>query len=125
MPQYDQDTNVIGLDPGRSDLFVTTDSLDNSTSCSNKEWRHISGANRHLRKKKFWLKKEPFLSLVQNQLPPRGVADVYEFRDHLFELIAHQDDLQPSKTSALTSSYIYEETKSIQHHLQPNPITFP
>ena len=93
MPQYNRNTNVIGLDPGRSDLFVTTNSLDNSTSCSNKEWRHISGANRHLRKKKFWLKKEPFLSLVQNQLPPRGVADVYEFRDHLFELVAHQHDL--------------------------------
>ena len=50
MPQYNQDTNVIGLDPGQ---FVTTDSLDNSTSCSNKEWHHISGANHHLRKKKF------------------------------------------------------------------------
>ena len=34
MPQYNRNTNVIGLDPGRSDLFVTTNSLDNSTSCS-------------------------------------------------------------------------------------------
>jgi hypothetical protein len=54
---------------------------------------YIRRKSRHLRKKKFWLKKEPFLSLVQNQLPPRGVADVYEFRDHLFELVAHQHDL--------------------------------
>jgi hypothetical protein len=52
------DARVVGLDPGRRDLFRTAygESNGEGESCSLKEWREISGITRAAKKRETWLK---------------------------------------------------------------------
>lgn len=50
-----KDTTVIGLDPGRKDLFDAYDEKG-SFGCSGAEWRQISGITYAAKKRKYWLK---------------------------------------------------------------------
>ncbi|KAI3659908.1 hypothetical protein MP638_003408 [Amoeboaphelidium occidentale] len=77
-----KDTVVIGLDPGRKDLFDAYDE-NGSFGCSGGEWRQLSGIEFSAKKRKFWLSKRTDIGKINADLPFSKVATVLEFKQYL------------------------------------------
>jgi len=48
---------VVGLDPGRRDLFVSADTNDNTAKCSTKEYYYLANFTRNRKKRQKWFDK--------------------------------------------------------------------
>jgi hypothetical protein len=55
---------VLGLDPGRIDLYVAVDQDDNVYRCSNKEYYDLAGFIRARKKRERWLDANGYIKAI-------------------------------------------------------------
>ena len=79
---------VVGLDPGRRDLFNTCDSRERVSSCSTKEYRAMAGFIKNRRKLKGWLRRAPHIQHLTNDLPTSRTSSKDAFLIHCHSAIS-------------------------------------
>jgi len=96
---FNDATHVVGLDPGRRDLFTATEKCINSEygytteHLSNREYYAEAGFKRRQAKLKTWLKKVPELETIQLNMPSSKVTTVSALQLHLSHLLLHLEKL--------------------------------
>jgi hypothetical protein len=76
--RINENDRVVGLDPGRKDLFVAVygDEKKNFKKCSNKEWYSLAGFTRIRKRKEIWIKNN---NVVSNILSSEYCKPLIEF----------------------------------------------
>lgn len=80
---------VVGLDPGRRELFVAVDGPgpENVIRCSNGRWKELSGAAYSEKKIALWTEGDPVILNV----PPSGAYTFDQFQTHWYYVLESLD----------------------------------
>ena len=91
--QLDSYDRVLGLDPGRRDLFVAVDGDGDVTRCSAKRFYHEAGYTRTQRTMMTWLDRDPEVKSWLRSATSAKTASVHCFKEHLRCLLPRVDRL--------------------------------
>ena len=91
--QLDSYDRVLGLDPGRRDLFVAVDRDGDVTRCSAKRFYHEAGYTRTQRTMRTWLDRDPEIKSWLRSATSAKTASVHRFKEHLRCLLPRVDRL--------------------------------
>ena len=80
LEEYD---DVLGLDPGRTDLFTTCDLHGEHKHHSTKQFRHDATFMNSLKTIKGWMDRSALAKRVNEQLPTRKTSDLQVLRQHI------------------------------------------
>ena len=88
-------TRVIGLDPGRNDLYAASSGLDagNELKCSNGRWREISGSTYSAKKVKTWTQGQPEFQEYLTTMPTAKCYRHQDYNAHLIHFLESRDEL--------------------------------
>jgi hypothetical protein len=55
---------VVGVDPGRRDLFVAVDQNEKAIKCSTKEYYEMAGFRKTREKREVWMNKNKYIQAI-------------------------------------------------------------
>ncbi len=92
---------LIGLDPGRGNLFVAAvrpssevnGVKDEIIACSNREWREISGAKNAEKTVKTWMRSNEDIQQLATNLPTACCITTESYKQHLEYFLQNRDRL--------------------------------
>jgi hypothetical protein len=89
---YTRSQRIVGLDPGRRDVFVAVDRHNEVTRCSNGEMQFLSGRLFRQRQVEKWMRSAG-LHKIKRLTPSSRVSTVKAYKAHLRYLLSHAQRL--------------------------------
>ncbi len=88
-----EDCRVVGLDPGRRELFVAMDQSGKVIRCSTQEYYHLAGFKQAEKKRKGWLDRDESLQAIVRATPTAACSSVVGIQAHLRHVLPHLPEL--------------------------------
>jgi hypothetical protein len=89
----DSYSRVLGLDPGRRDLFVATDGQGDVTRCSSRRYYHEAGFTRTQKTMRTWYDQDPQVQSWLRTMTSAKTASIRMLLEHLRNLFPKVDPL--------------------------------
>ena len=84
---------IVGIDPGRVNMFQAVDQTGKTIRCRGKEYQTLCGSRSRHKKMTAWIKKNPKVDQNLQRMPSARVATVVEFQAHLHHVLGNLEDL--------------------------------
>jgi hypothetical protein len=85
-------TRIVGVDPGRRDLFTSIDEKGNVMKCSTKEYYYLAGFNKRRLDRERKLKRSEVQN-IQTNLPSSRTSDLNQFKFYMMYVFTYYEDL--------------------------------
>ncbi|CAG8627414.1 28884_t:CDS:2, partial [Racocetra persica] len=84
---------VVGLDPGRRDLFVAVTEKKCKINCSTKEWHLLAGHTHARKKREVWIKGNNSIETILHNIPTPSCSSITSYNNYLVYVLQHMRTL--------------------------------